>query len=212
MDLLALLFPREKKFYKMIEEQVALVGEAVVDFDKLISQFHKLTPKKRKNYIAEICKKEREDDVLYTRMVRALKSTFITPMDREDIHQLVVTFDSIIDTLELLTLEFSVYNIKKIDKYFIEQTRVFYQAFALVKKTISSIRNEDQVEQYCLLVRKLEKEGDIIYIKALKELFSDSVEPVTIVKLRDLYDSMEEMIDGLNEVALIIENLAVKYS
>lgn len=212
MDLLALLFPREKKFYKMIENQVALVGGAVCEFDKLITQFSKLSPIKKRKLISGISHKERQDDVLYTGIVRALKSTFITPMDREDIHSLVVTFDNIIDTLELLTLELSAYNIKKIDKSFISQTKIFYKAFATVEKIILSIRNESRVEKYCLEIRKLEKEADTVYIKAVKDLFSDSVNPVTIIKLRDLYDSMEEMIDSVNDAALIIENLSVKYS
>lgn len=212
MDILALLFPQEKKFYKMIEEQVTLVGLAVSDFQKLISQYSKLSVLKRKKLIKDISEKEKRDDILYTRMVRELKSTFITPMDREDIHQLVVTFDNIIDTLELLTAKLSVYNIKKIDKYLILQTGIFHKSYLLLEKIILSIRSESEVEKYCLEVRRKENEGDDIYLLALGNLYKNKADAVNIYKLQDLYNTLEKMIDSLSETALIIENIAIKYS
>lgn len=212
MDILALLFPREKKFYKMLEEQVALVGVAVSDFHKLITHFNKLSSSARKKLTGEISNKEKRDDILYTKMVRALKSTFITPMDREDIHQLVATFDSIIDTLELLTLKLDAFDIRTIDSNLKEQVAVLYKSFQLIERLILSIRSESQVEKFCLEVRKLEQEGDRIFIKSLKNVFSDSVKPITIMKMNDLYASVEDMIDRVNAAAMIIENINVKYS
>lgn len=212
MDILALLFPREKKFYSMVEEQVALVGEAVADFHTLIVKFEHKNRSGKQRLIRNISFKEKKDDVLYTRMVRALKSTFITPMDREDLLQIVSTFDAIIDTLELLMMKFDAYSIRNIDIYFKRQTEVFYKEFMLLEKMIVHIRNESEVEKHCSSIRALEQEGDTIYIKALKELFSDSVAPKDIMKLNDLYSSMEGMIDRINEASLTIENIVVKYS
>lgn len=212
MDLLALLFPREKKFYKMVEEQVILVGQAVSSFDSLISKYNSLKITQRKKLVEEISKAERKDDVLYTNMVQALKSTFITPMDREDIHQLVVTFDNIIDTLELLTLKLSAFNIKKVDEYLISQVKILDEAYQWVRKIIFAIKDESQVEKFCFEVRQLEQKGDKLFIKALSSLFVGSVDPVEIIKNKDLYTSVERMIDQLSTACLIIESLAVKYS
>lgn len=196
----------------MVEEQVILVGEAVSNFDMFISHYNNSTDKKKKGLIRDISKVEKKDDVLYTNMVRALKSTFITPMDREDIHQLVVTFDNIIDTLELLTYKLSAFNVQKIDKHLTTQVKILNKAYHLVRKIIFAIRDETRVEKYCSQMRILEQEADTIFIKALTELFSDSVEPVEIIKRKDLYTSVERMIDQLSTACLIIENLAVKYS
>lgn len=212
MDLLALLFPREKKFYKMVEDQVSLVGEAVNDYCELISQFNKLSGKERQKLTDAIYKKEEQGDTLYIKIVQALKSTFITPMDREDLHQLVITFDTIIDTLELLTLKLCAFDIKKLDQNFIKQTKLLQKAYSIIQSLILSIRNEVQAEKYCLQVRKLEQEADKVFIEGLKSLFCDSKEAIEIIKLEDLYTSTEEMIDRLNEASLIIENLVVKYS
>lgn len=196
----------------MVEEQVELVGKAVTVFHSLISKYHNLTDKKKKKLISEISEYEKQDDVLYTKMVQALKSTFITPMDREDIHRLVMTFDSIIDTLELMTLKFPVFQIRKIDKYFSRQTDILLKEYEVIRKIIFSIKNESQVEKYCLSIRGLEKEADKVYLQALKDLFADPVKPVEIIKKQDLYNCMEEMIDEINDAALIIESLSVKYS
>ena len=117
MDIFALSFPREKKFYKMIEEQVVVVCEAVGRFENYILNYHKLSDAQRNKFLLFIRKKEQEDDVLYTRMVGALKSTFITPMDREDLHHIVAVFDNVIDTLELITLKLNAYNIKRVDNW-----------------------------------------------------------------------------------------------
>lgn len=212
MDLLALLFPREKKFYKMLEEQVELVSEAVESFHTLLLHYHKLTPRKRAMLSLLIQEKEKKDDVLYTGMVHALKSTFITPMDREDIHQLVIIFDTIIDSIELITLKLQAYEIKKIDKHLIEQASSLYESFRLIKKLIFSLRKETEVEKYCKQIRNIEQMADRIYIKALHKLFSDTATTVTIIKMQDLYTAVEEMIDEVNEASLLIENIVVKYS
>lgn len=212
MDILALLFPREKKFYRMLEEQVKLVGTSIDDFYALIDRYDKSSKLQKNRLISQISKKEMQDDVLYTKMVQALKSTFITPMDREDIHKLVGTFDTIIDTLELLTLKLSAFRIKKINKHFKEQAFLLQKSFRLAEKMIFEIRNEKQAEKYCRQVRTLESEADAVYIKAVGNLFADSVKPAEIIKYQDLYTSMEKMIDVVNEAVLLIENIVVKYS
>jgi len=212
MDLLSLLFPKEKRFYKMVEEQVNLVGDAVSDFHTLICKYHTLTPKRRRRLITSIRKREQQDDILYTHIVRELKSTFITPMDREDIQQLVGTFDSLIDTLELISLKFTAFKIRKVNGHFKKQTDILSKSYALIQKSIFSLRDESQVEKFCIQLRKLEQEADDVFIDALKELFADSVKPLDVIKLQDLHTSMEKIIDELNGVSLIIENLAVKYS
>jgi len=212
MDLLSVLFPKEKRFYKMIEEQAVLVGAAVEHFNTLIGKYHTLTPKKRKQLVRLICTLEQKDDVLYTKIIRELKSTFITPMDREDIQQIVGTFDSLIDLLELLTLKISAFNMTRMSPYFKKQADLLSQAYTLINKCIFSIKDEKQVEKHCIKMRVLEQEADSVYISGLQDMFSDSMKPIDIIKLQDLYTSMEKIIDQLNDAALIIENLAVKYS
>lgn len=93
-----------------------------------------------------------------------------------------------------------------------EQTETLHEEFKIIEKLIFSLRNETQVEEYCLKMRKLEKQGDEIYIEALEKLFSDSLQPSVIIKLKDIYSSMEKIIDKIYEASHIIENISVKYS
>ncbi|MBI3619969.1 DUF47 family protein [Candidatus Roizmanbacteria bacterium] len=212
MDILAVLFPKEKKFYRMVEKQVVLVGSAVNQFHSLINHYEKLSPSSRKKIVADISWKEKEDDRLYTEMVRALKSTFITPIDREDLLQLVSTFDLIIDTLETVARKIAIFRIEKMSPPVKEQAEIIRTGFETIEKLIFSLRNEDEVEKYCLEMRRLEQKGDQTYIDALERLFSDSLSPIAIIKFKDLYSSLEKIVDKIHEASLIIENVAVKYS
>jgi len=196
----------------MVEKQVTLVASAMVDFEKLMSSYTKMSPSARKKLIERISFKEKEDDRLYTEMVRALKSTFITPIDREDLHKLVATLDMIMDSLEMIAFKTALFKIEKVDKNLKEQAGILLQSFEIIKKLIFSIRNENQVEDYCIKMRKLEQKGDEVYVRALKNLFADSLSPMIVIKFKDLHSSLEKIIDKIHEASLIIESIAVKYS
>jgi len=211
MNILSLIFPKEKQFYRMVEKQVKLVSAAIFDFNKLINRYDKLTIKEKKKLINDISKKEKQDDILYTEMVRALKSTFITPIDREDLHKLTFSLDIIIDSLETLTLKLEAFKIKKINNSVKLQTNLLFEAFKLIEILIFSIQNESQAGRYCLQLRKMEQKGDSLYINVLKDLFKNN-NMLDIIKLKDITSSLERLIDKTHEASLIIENIVVKYS
>lgn len=211
MNILSLIFPKEKEFYRMVEKQVKLVNEAIIDFNKLVSHYEKLSKKEKKKLISDVSKKEKQDDILYTEMVQALKSTFITPIDREDLHRLTFNLDIIIDSLETLTLKLEVFKIKKIINPIKLQSKLLFESFKIIETLIFSIQNESQAGKYCLQLRKLEQEGDRLYIKTLEELFKNK-NIIEIIKLKDIASSLERLIDKTHEASLIIENIVVKYS
>lgn len=212
MDILAMIFPKEKQFYRMVERQVVLVDWAIKDFHKLINSYEKLSLTQRKQLISSISAKEQKDDDLYTDMVKALKITFITPIDREDLHQLVSTFEMILDTLEMIVFKIGIFKLKKIDKRLKDQADIIKKSFHKISQLIFALRNESEVEKLCKEIRQLEKNADKSYIKSLEELFSDSQTPLMIIKMKDLYSSVEKISDKIHEASLIIENIAVKYS
>jgi len=195
----------------MVEKQVKLISAAIFDFNKLINRYDKLSTKEKKKLINDISKKEKQDDILYTEMVRALKSTFITPIDREDLHRLTFSLDIIIDSLETLTLKLEAFKVKKINKSIKQQTELLSEAFKLIEALIFSIQNESQAGKYCLQIRKLEQKGDSLYIKVLEDLFKNN-NMLDIIKLKDITSSLERLIDKTHEASLIIENIVVKYS
>lgn len=211
MNILSLIFPKEKQFYRMVEKQVKLVSRAITDFDQLINNYEKLSIKNKQKLTDDISQKEKQDDLLYTEMVKALKSTFITPIDREDLHRLTFNFDIIIDSLETLTLKLEVFKIKKIINPIKFQSKLLYKSFKVIETLIFSIQNESQAGKYCLQLRKLEQEGDRIYIQALEKLFNND-DNIEIIKLKDITSSLERLIDKTHEASLIIENIVVKYS
>jgi hypothetical protein len=213
MDVLSLIFPKEKHFYRMVEKQVKLVSAAVFDFNRLINEYEKLSPAAKKFLVNRISQKEKQDDDLYMEMVKALKGTFITPIDREDLHRLTSTLDIIIDSMETLSLKVQIFKIKKISKQIKLQSKHLFKALQLIETLIFSIENETEAERYCIRLRKLEQEGDHLYVDSLENIFkTNKINLAEVIKLKDLTSSIEEIIDKTHEASLIIENIVVKYS
>lgn len=212
MDVLAIFFPKEKKFYAMIEDQVKLIKKGTSLFSDYTDSFNKLTPKEKEKYIKKIKRIEKQSDEHYLLMVQALKSTFITPMDREDLHKLVVLFDQAIDSIEQLTGKMQNLKPVKLGPLFIKQKNLYIEMYDKILKLILSIKNEAQAEKLCKLLRLDEEKGDDIYLEAIHVLFSKKNSPEALIKIHELHSTLEEMIDSLNQIGCAIENLVVKYA
>lgn len=212
VDILGIIFPKEKKFYRMLEEQVENISSATSDFHDLVAKFSKLSLKKRKLLVSKISKKEKIGDEIYDKVVEELKATFITPMDREDIHRLLGRMDDVVDQLEVRAFKIISYKVKKLPKHFIEQVDVFVKQFDYLSLCIMGLGKKQDIEKYVLGVHRAEREADEVFIKGISELFDDGNNPMEVIKLKDLYEAMEKTIDTTYSVVGIIENLAVKYA
>lgn len=212
VDILGIIFPKEKKFYGMLEEQVENVSEATLVFYDLILNFSKLTSKKRRQLVSKIQKKERAGDEIYDRVVAELKATFITPMDREDIHRLIGRIDDVVDQLEIRALKIEAFKIKKIPRDFLELVNIFKGQVGDMSSCIYGLGRKKDIDKYVLAVHEAERRADEVFIKGIAELFSNGVDPMEAIKLKDLYESVEKTVDLTYSIVQIIENLSVKYA
>lgn len=212
VDVLGLIFPKEKKFYRMLEEQVENTTETVSIFTDLIFDFSKLTPKQRNLLVSKIQKKERDGDEIYDKVVGELKATFITPMDREDIHRLLGRMDDVVDQLEIRAMKIVAFKIKKFPKHFLNLVKVFKGQIEDLSFCIYGLGKKKDIERNVIAVHAAERKGDEIFIEGIAELFNEKNDAMDVIKLKDLYESMEKTIDTVYSVVQIIENLAVKYA
>lgn len=207
VDVLGLIFPKEKKFYRMLEEQVENVLETTSLFYDLVT-----TSKTRESLVLKIQKKEREGDKIYDKVVEELKATFITPMDREDIHRLLGRMDDVVDQLEIRAIKIEAFKVKKIPKDFIELVNIFKGQIKDLSSCIYGLGKKKDIEKYVLGVHEAERKADEVFIIGIAKLFNNGNDVMEVVKLKDLYESMEKTIDTTYSVVGIIENLAVKYA
>ena len=152
------------------------------------------------------------DKVTYE-IFEKLNKTFITPLDREDIHSLAHELDSVIDMVLKLSNLMKIYNVNGIDKKFIEVLKLVDSAVYSISIAVKGLRNNKSfksVKEHYIEVDRLESLGDQLRNEAIAELFSGNYEAVYIMKWKDIFQTAEKLLDQCDDVAKIIETIIVK--
>jgi uncharacterized protein Yka (UPF0111/DUF47 family) len=142
-----------------------------------------------------------------------LNKTFITPLDREDIHSLAHELDSVIDMILKLTNLMKIYNINGIDEKFVEVLKLIDNAIFSISKAVKGLRNNKSyqtVKEHYIEVDRLESLGDKLRNEAIAELFSGKYEATYIMKWKDIFQTAEKLLDHCDDVAKVIETIIVK--
>ena len=152
------------------------------------------------------------DDVAHT-IIEQLNKTFITPIDREDIHALTMRLDDIVDMINTIVSRMRIYNITGVDKNLVEFAEVIEESVLAVAQAIGGLRNIKNVKvvfDACVEVNRLENVGDTMRDKMLMELFETRKDPIAVIKWKDIYQDAETVLDVCEDVANIVDSIMVK--
>jgi uncharacterized protein len=207
------LIPRKTEFYSLLEQQAEtglrgakLLLDCLVQYSSLESVY--LASK-------EIHDIEHTGDDLVHKVVDLLNKTFITPLDREDIHQLTSKLDDVLDHVDLVSKCLVNYRIEKPTPQCIEFSRIIMrQSEEILQgvKLLRDLRQPDRLLQQCARINQLENDADQVMRDALTDLFKDhSRDPIDVIKWKDIYEHLEEGTDKAEDVANILETVLVKY-
>lgn len=200
------LIPREEKFY----DDFVTMAELVRKGAQLIEQMFSVSPPlyAKANEIKEV---EHKCDFLAHDIIQRLNQTFITPLDREDIHALAHSLDDVLDAIDdtaklvplyrIEAVRFGPREIARIISQQTEQLVLGVQALSR-RKDVSAITNE---------VRRLEHEADVIHFKAVGQLFDDEADPIALIKWKEILNFLETATDRCDDVANLLENVVVKH-
>ncbi|HYO32638.1 MAG TPA: DUF47 family protein [Nocardioidaceae bacterium] len=155
---------------------------------------------------------EHQGDETTHAIVRMVNTTFVTPFDREDIYRLAAALDDVMDFMDEAVDLATLYEVKKLPTELAKQVDVIQRAAELTADAMPRLRTMRGLEDYWIEINRLENEGDKFYRRILAKLFSGKYEALTVMKLKDIVDSLESAIDGFETVANIIEQIAVKES
>lgn len=159
-------------------------------------------------------KSENDADELCHKILREADKTFITPIDREDIQELAKNLDNIIDLTENVISNVTVYKVKRIHREFYEFVNIIIKAIKEVSHLVSDLkhkgRNEKEIKRHVVRLHSLENKGDLLLKKALKHLFNNGDAPVEVIKWKDIYENMEEVLDECEDTSDTIEKIIVK--
>jgi len=201
------LTPRDNAFYAMFTESGRNVAAAAETLAGL------LEPNANREAIAKhLREQEHAGDAVTHRILRQLNTSFVTPFDREDIYRLASALDDVIDAIEA-TADFIVLaDVGKLPALMHEQIRLLTRSATETAEAMSRLATLRDLEPYWIEVNRLENEADRIYRKLLSKLFSGDYDALTMVKLREVADGLEDAADALEHVAHAVETIAVKES
>ena len=203
------LIPRDESFFDLFEKQADILLEAAGVLVEATSRLETL-PERAKR----LERLEHDGDQLTHELMAKLNRTFITPFDREDIHQLVADLDDVLDLMEAVTERFILFKIQQImppakDIALVVQQQV--QEMHLMMPKLRRMRH-DQVMPHCIEINRLENVADRLLRDAVAALFDGTPDPLIVIKWRELYELLEMATDKCEDVANTIEGLVLKHA
>lgn len=203
------IFPKEIDFFEILDraslnltKAAALLVDLMVNFDNIESR------------AKEIYEVEQEGDILTHEIMKKLNKTFITPIDREDLHNLASSLDDVLDLIWGAVDRIIVFKIKEpmrdgvsMSKDLLTTTEVLHKAIRKVKE-----KNYPHVQEYCIEINRLENTIDRDFRDALGKLFDEVKDPVMIIKWKEIYEHLEDASDRCEDVANVLEAIVLKYA
>ena len=159
---------------------------------------------------AEIKRLETEGDRLTEQIIVLLNTQYITPFDREDIYELAKEIDDVVDFIENASDLLDLYKVDSPMPQALDQCRVLVEAAEHLANALAELRGFRRAERHLLEVKRLEDEGDRIVRDAIANLFENHVDPVTVIRWKDIFEALEDAIDACETAADVVENIVVK--
>jgi predicted phosphate transport protein (TIGR00153 family) len=203
--LLRRILPREESFFSSFTRQAENVYRGAQALVAMLSDYH--DPQAQASGIKAI---EHQGDVMTHDIITHLNQTFITPFDREDIHELSSKIDDVLDLLDAAAGRLVVYRVKTIRPGVMELAQTLEQAVAQVVAAIRVLEKQDHILNYCIEINRLENEGDRISRSLIAQLFEAEKDPVEILKWKEIIECIETSIDKCEDVANVIESVILK--
>ena len=201
------VLPRDEKYFERFTEMAQRIHESAKILDQF---FDKAAPV---STVADQIKRlEHECDEISHDILRGIDRTFITPIDREDIHRLAVRLDDVIDLIDGTVRRLSVFNISEPTPAGRKLSAIIVQATGEMVEAVGALRKQKGVIDHCICIKKFENEGDIVYQEAIGSLFREPISPIEVIKWKDVYENMEECIDHCETVAHVLESVVLKHS
>jgi predicted phosphate transport protein (TIGR00153 family) len=204
------LIPREKKFFALFEQGTQNAVKIAQQLKDMVYIWENV--KERVGVITDL---EHQGDAITHQIFEQLHRSFITPFDREDIALLAHSLDDVTDFIHAAADAMLLYKVERPTNRAKELVDIVVQAVVEVEGAISEIHDRisrKQLLNRCVEINRLENIGDSVYRSAMAELFDGSADMAGLIKWREIYEHMESVIDRCEDIANILEGVAIKYA
>ena len=201
-----LFAPKEREFFDLFEEAARNAVKAAELLERLLEQW----PDDGSALRAQILDCEHDGDRITHAIIQRLNHSFVTPFEREDIIALASGLDDIVDFIEEVADFLSLYRIEAPMDQAQEMARVLHEATRAIAQAIPRLRTLKDIHHYTVEVNRLENEGDRMLRSALASLFEQGIDPMMVIRWKDIFERLEDAIDSTETAVNILEGIIIK--
>ncbi len=200
-----LFAPREREFFDLFEE----AGNNIVRAADILEQMLDRWPD-HGELSRDVVVCEQEGDRITHDIIQRLNSTFVTPIDREDIYALASGMDDVVDFIEEVADFLALYRIEAPMEQAQQLARLLHEAARQIAGAVPRLRTFRDIHHYTVEINRIENEGDRVVRQALASLFEHGIDPMLVIRWKDIFERLEDAIDACETTANILEGIVIK--
>ncbi len=203
------ILPKEYAFFDYFSNHAQLIHATSQELLRLTCEEVEL-----QTAIQRVKALEHEADAITHECIEALHRTFITPVDRPDIHKLIKNMDDVLDCIDAAVIRMGLYDIKGMREEAVEMAKILVSCAVAIQAAVNGLRNlknREEISKQCLILHDLENRGDEMLRSALQRLFKEP-DAVIIIKWKDVFERLEKAVDRADDVANIVEGIMISAS
>jgi len=199
--------PNDREFFDLFEEAAGNIVRAADLLDQMLGAYPE-----RASLARDILLCEQEGDRITHDIIQRLNQTFVTPIDREDIYELASGLDDIVDYTEEVADYMGLYKIEAPMEQGQRLAHILLQASRQIAEAMPRMRTFKDISHYTVEINRLENDGDRESREAMASLFDNGIDPMVVIRWKDLFERLEAAIDATEKVANILEGIVIKNS
>lgn len=204
--------PKQPNFFCLLKQLADILSEAA---DVLTESVEQGKPEERETYYRRVKEVERRGDMVTHQVLDELETTFITPLDREDINALASGIDDVIDCVNSCAKRINIYNPRVLGDSARELCHFIQQEAACICKAVEELnvfrKNPARLRGLCVELHDLENQADDVYEFFIRRLFEEEKDSIELIKIKEIMQELERTTDAAEHVGKILKNLIVKY-
>ena len=202
------LFPREEKFFDLLEEQASHIVEA----SRLLNEGVRSDAATMATAAGEIKRIEHAADRITHQLFTRLNQTFVTPLDPEDLHSLASAMDDVLDYIEDAAFRLAAYRVNPVPTGVADLTEIIHNCCLKLQNAVSKLKDDGNMLEDCIEINRLENAADELVRRLVTRLFNEETDAVVLLKHKEIYEVLELATDLCEDVADVLQTVVVKNS
>ncbi|HEX4441217.1 MAG TPA: DUF47 family protein [Thermoanaerobaculia bacterium] len=201
------ILPKDDRYFDRFTDLAVRIREAAGTLDRFFQGQAAVSAT-----AAEVKRLEHECDEISHEILRQIDQSFITPIDREDIHHLAVRLDDVMDLIDGTVRRLGLFQIEAPTPHSARLSQLIVRVSNELVEAVSQLRKQKGVMEHCIQIKKLENEADVAYGESIASLFRGQPNAIELIKWKEVYDTMERCMDSSVAVAHVLESVVLKHS